>query len=765
MAKNQELLDALLEITYTGTAADDDDNIAMLKRLVAEPMGDSHEFRVRVLDEAGVLNLPAAAPAELHPARHRFAGRPTVQYLLDNGGGDANLTVDRLISIAKMQLALIEVSKAIADEDNIDDLAVFIADLDRDEIRGAVGGLSDNAGDLFDEDVDAIIATIQARIVAKQIEAIDALGLAALDLLAPAVDVDDNALRGVLGGSFTNLTDPQTQEIRDAAKAKISALQTDAKLLQIAAVDIAHIARDLDVLQPAVVGAAAPLDDTNLKAQLDAGYEHISPADLIRIRTAAREKIATLRFDAKIIEINGRGFGDVAALTVTDSAVGDAGMKAHLGADFDYLSHAQLDDIRLAAHNKIAGFAALTPRQQAILKATPFANEARAIADRAAAQLALAQATVNQDLAGGTHAEFLLAEAALLAQALAADTDPVKAAAVVKKTEVETAHRLAVEAVEKAVEASGLAEKAAVDAAAALALASDAGTSDADALTAATQVETHKNSAQKSERHVNEVKTSCDRYLLAAQHPEVPANKLARANIFIERFGQLGYTDKIVRSGEAAPGADPDDADGVLQQLGHGGLAPEYDGALLNKGDTIHSVQEFDSGAVSRLVQDHTGKVFTKSDLTNATPVELETDAIKQAKMLLTNYNPVKGPIYIAKKIPPEHAKRILAAILLLSENADMGIEPTDIRIKIIGWDVKDGKEGLGWRTKNMFINNQLSNVRNSVVIDDEKQDVISQQRHIKATVTSARHAAAGPMKKEVGEEFAVGYKAPGRPV
>ena len=133
--------------------------------------------------------------------------------------------------------------------------------------------------------------------------------------------------------------------------------------------------------------------------------------------------------------------------------------------------------------------------------------------------------------------------------------------------------------------------------------------------------------------------------------------------------------------------------------------------------------------------------------------------------MLLTNYNSVKGPIYIAKKIQPDHAKRILAAILLLSENADMDIEPTDIRIKIIGWDVKDGKEGLGWRTKNMFINNQLSNVRNSVVIDDEKQDVISQQRHIKATVTSARHAAPGPMKKEVGEEFAVGYKAPGRPV
>lgn len=146
--------------------------------------------------------------------------------------------------------------------------------------------------------------------------------------------------------------------------------------------------------------------------------------------------------------------------------------------------------------------------------------------------------------------------------------------------------------------------------------------------------------------------------------PKNEEHKRQRANLYLEKNALSGFVDSLVKKGDKVPPAVASTATGGIT-LSHGS-STQYEAVRVNEGDEIHSTQKF-AGGEAHLVQDSHGNITDKSSGT-LTPQEKIKVAIKQAKMLLSNYKPEKGAIYIHGG-PLDQAQRVYAALLLISQN------------------------------------------------------------------------------------------------
>ena len=106
-----------------------------------------------------------------------------------------------------------------------------------------------------------------------------------------------------------------------------------------------------------------------------------------------------------------------------------------------------------------------------------------------------------------------------------------------------------------------------------------------------------------------------------------------------------------------------------------------YQKVQLDPGDVIRSSAVFANGTTGILVQDHTGTVTDKTPpSTKLAPQDQAVLALKQAKMLMDNYDPTKGDIVIrGGEKNAAQARRVYAAMLYLQrENPSF----KDIKIK-----------------------------------------------------------------------------------
>jgi hypothetical protein len=504
----------------------------------------------------------------------------------------------------------------------------------------------------------------------------------------------------------------------------------------------------------------ADADDTRARALADApdnetvrglsGNDDLTDADCALLKQNAIAKINELRLAEQLATIAGYTNADLADLQALTAQSTPAALRAHLqatNAGFNHLTDPQATQIIDAARTKLGALrGTLGARDLANLDARPFLRDAEA---------AVAAALVDRDAANAARdaAALSLQNTPEAARVIAyargrgrrpADNDFRLHA------EIETAHRLAIDAATSAEEQYQVARKALADANVALAKAANAATPESEAIAAAKSVEQLKNTAVSARQKVDEAKTAAEQYKGNAAAPDDPGTQLKRGNIFIEKNGLFGFKDEIVRSGQTPPTAATVAVNLLaIGQLGAAGGAPSFRQEKLNPGDTIHSTQKFDdTGFVIHLVQDHTGKVTDQSDLTNATEDQKAIAAIKDAKMLLTNYDEAKGNIYI-RGGSPEQAKRVMAALLLLAKNADIDLGPEKIEVRVIGWDGKLGWAGGTEWGQERFINNQLGKtLRHSPLVKDELEDVeglIEKQNALKGHYKAAARPPGAP--------------------
>lgn len=165
----------------------------------------------------------------------------------------------------------------------------------------------------------------------------------------------------------------------------------------------------------------------------------------------------------------------------------------------------------------------------------------------------------------------------------------------------------------------------------------------------------------------------------------VPERPNDFGNIVIEKGGVLDqdyFTTELVRTGAelpalaAIPGANVEGLQAQLLNPRQVSPTPKFERVKLEPGDLIYARAEFTKPAVNGVVppekikvnitQDHTGKVTYKASGGELNPEQSILAALKQAEMLLNNFDPSKGDaIYIKGEARYAEQAKILFALLL----------------------------------------------------------------------------------------------------
>lgn len=150
-------------------------------------------------------------------------------------------------------------------------------------------------------------------------------------------------------------------------------------------------------------------------------------------------------------------------------------------------------------------------------------------------------------------------------------------------------------------------------------------------------------------------------------------------NIFVDR-GRETFETVVVRKGSRPPLAVVTPTNGALTvQVGAAANQPKYERVDLKPGDVIYSTVAFATAPVAgpnpapagkvtlQLVQDHTGKVTRHTEGGSLDAEQSIIAAIRQAELLLNNYQ--SGDIVLtgAEKHAP-HAQILLAVLLVLQQ-------------------------------------------------------------------------------------------------
>lgn len=213
-----------------------------------------------------------------------------------------------------------------------------------------------------------------------------------------------------------------------------------------------------------------------------------------------------------------------------------------------------------------------------------------------------------------------------------------------------------------------------------------------------------------------------------------------------------GFTDTLVRQGEAilstrnADDSAEDSSAVVASRSNPQKEAVVYQGVALQKGDFICSSLALSHAPdkSATLIQDHTGKVTntTPADTINKmTPAEKAKVAIKQAHMMLSNYDESKGKFIIKRAKDRDLANCVYAALL------ELGVKNNQIE----SWVVDCPPKGMDLNkraVREVFVNGYITErLAQPTVLSSAKEAVdahIERQKAMQREMRAVGRPAAG---------------------